>query len=80
MWEYIGWKRNYADEWYYWSNAGYGGLDVAVVHKNNLPANYKFTNMPPGSAEIQYGALKEYNGDIIALMDDWGIDRESLNL
>lgn len=82
MWQYIGYKSAYnagfdADKvFYYWSNAGGGGSDVAWY--KDYPGADWVTDMPHADATIEYGELDNYNGDIIALMDDWNITRESL--
>ena len=76
-WEYIGYKRGDGGTvpgYGYWSN----GKDVAI---QEYPRNYFDidSDIPPATAQIEYNVVvDEYDGDIIALMDDWRITPENL--
>lgn len=75
MWQYIGYKpTGYNDCWYCWTNASGGGYDCTYVR---AATNWTPTNIPPAEATIEYGSLNNYNGDIIALMNDCGITPEN---
>lgn len=78
-WEYIGWRNDYRGHYLYWTNAGKGGNHVAWAPYDRFDnVDRDLTDIPPAFATVEYDALEEYDGDIIALTDDWGIVRESL--
>ena len=82
MWQYVGWNNHSSNSldnygWYpYWTNASGGGMDVAIGERRWDGEG--LSNIPEANAEIIYGALEGYNGDIIAFLDDNGITRDSL--
>lgn len=79
MWRYIGWESYGYKVWRpYWSNVSDGGMDVAVGAPHDDGDNQWLNNTPTPEAEIYYGALEDYNGDIIAFCNDKGITRESI--
>ena len=73
-WQYIGYyapRGTY--EWSHfwaWSN----GEDVATCPMSELDYS-RVGDFPPVNSDIHYGAVSQYDGDIIALCNDWGLVR-----
>ena len=74
-WQLVGYRR--MDDRIMWTNAAMGENDCAFAVCGRDIDWDDATDIPPASAEIEYGALDEYNGDYIAAMNDWGYDRET---
>lgn len=75
-WQYIGFRDwNYGGGWnYLWTN----GTDLAWCGSDNMDPS-ELSDIPHAYAEYNYGGLTdEYNGDVMAWINDIGAQRDTV--